>query len=473
MGKAINQRFKGKIYNSFTELCSNFNLSEGAVRARLKRKWTLEQALGIIFRKSESPGRNQKIEVNGKTYKSIKLACKALKIKNYYTVAQRLKKYNYTIRQAFGIDPPPKKESSTAIKTYIGGKKFESKRAASKHFKIDEKLVSNRIKRGWTVDEAYGLKDKSLDKNRIFDKKGKKRKGYIYLITNKYNEKKYVGITIGDIKERFNSHLYDASKKSNKESLEYAIWVYGSSNFTYKKLKEVNVNRLGTLERYYIKKLNTKKPSGYNINSGGAGIFGGIKYKIPIILDDQIFFSLSDVARFLNVRVATISARIRQGWKIKDAIKKKIRLIKKIKFNNIEYESKNHAARAFGLSISTVRGRLDSGWTIKKAFTTKIKKRKNTNLLPFNYKGKKFKTFSTLAKAVGLKPATLIARLRNGKKIHEALKTKVKSKKIRINGQEFKNFKEATKYFKIDYNLALQRINRDKFTTKEALEIKY
>ena len=120
-----------------------------------------------------------------------------------------------------------------------------------------------------------------------------------------------------------------------------------------------------------------------------------------------------------------------------------------------------------------MRGRLDSGWTIKKALTTKIKKRKNTNLLPFNYKGKKFKTFSTLAKAAGLKPATLIARLRNGKKIHEALKTKVKSKKIRINGQEFKNFKEATKHFKIDYNLALQRINRDKFTTKEALEIKY
>ena len=70
-----------------------------------------------------------------------------------------------------------------------------------------------------------------------------------------------------------------------------------------------------------------------------------------------------------------------------------------------------------------------------------------------------------------IKPSTFTARLRAGKTINDALKIKVKSKKININGIEFKNFKEATKHFNVDYNLALQRINRDKFSIKKALEI--
>ena len=55
-------------------------------------------------------------------------------------------------------------------------------------------------------------------KNKIYDKSGNKRKGFVYLISNRNNNKKYVGITIGSIQDRFNSHLYQASTKSNKES---------------------------------------------------------------------------------------------------------------------------------------------------------------------------------------------------------------------------------------------------------------
>ena len=463
--------FNGKTYNSFTELCFNYNLSDGCVRARLKRGWLLEEALGIIYRKNDSGGTDKEIEVNEIKYKSIKIACKSLKIKNYDKVYQRLKNKNFTVEQAFGLEPPPKKKSSNAIKITIGEKKFESKRAAAIFHKIDERIISNRIKRGWTIEEAYGLKDRSPDKNKIFLKNGKKKQGYIYLILNKFNEKLYVGITIGSIKERFNSHLYVANKKSNKDSLEYAIWTHGSDQFTYKKLKKAPVDKLGSLERFYIKKLKTKIPNGYNINSGGAGVFGGINYKIPIIIDDEIFFSLSDVARYLDVNVSTISARIRSGWSIKSAITEKIRSIKKVKFNKIEYDSINHAARAVGLKVSTVAGRIKSGWSLRQTLSKKTKHKKNSNLLPYFTNNKKFETFADLARSVGMKPSTFTARIRNGKTISKALKTKVKSKKININGIKFKNFKEATKHFNVDYNLALQRINRDKFSIKKALEI--
>jgi hypothetical protein len=227
---------------------------------------------------------------------------------------------------------------------------------------------------------------------------------------------------------------------------------------------------LGFLERFYIKKLETKIPNGYNINSGGAGVFGGINYKIPIIIEDEIFFSLSDVARYLGVNVATISARIRSGWSIKSAITKKIRSIKKIKFNSIEYDSINHAARALGLKVSTVTGRIKAGWTLDKALKKKVKNKKNIDILPYYFNKKKFDNFADLARSVGIKPSTFTARLRAGIRINKALEIEVKSKKIVIDGKEFKNFKEATKHFNVDYNLALQRINRDKFSIKKALE---
>ena len=377
MWNSKKQKFNNKIYNSFTELCSNFGLTEGCVRARLKRGWSLEEALETIYRKNDSGGTDKEIEVNGIQYKSIKIACKSLKIKNYDKVYQRLKNKNYTVEQAFGLEPPPKKKSSIAIKITIRGKKFESKREAAIFHKVDERIISNRIKRGWTIEEAYELKIRSPDKNKVFLKNGKKRQGNIYLISNKFNMKEYVGITIGSIKERFNSHLYLANKQSNKDSLEYAIWNHGSDQFTYKKLKKAPVDKMGSLERYYIKKLKTKIPNGYNINSGGAGVFGGINYKIPIILDDEIFFSLSDVARYLDINVSTISQRIRTGLTIKEAIKKKIRSIKKVKFNNIEYDSINHAARALGFKVSTVVGRIKAGWTLDKALKKKVKNKKN------------------------------------------------------------------------------------------------
>ena len=136
----ISKIFNGKSYNSFTELCFDHNLSDGCVRARLKRGWSIKEALGIIYRKNESGGRYKEIEVDGVKYKSIKIACKSLKIKDYDNVYQRLKNENYTVKQAFGIDPPPKKKSSIAIKITIGKKTFESKRAAAIFHKIDERI---------------------------------------------------------------------------------------------------------------------------------------------------------------------------------------------------------------------------------------------------------------------------------------------------------------------------------------------
>lgn len=94
------------------------------------------------------------------------------------------------------------------------------------------------------------------------------REGYIYMFTNKVNGKMYVGQTICR-NQRYIQHLKEDSL------LGKAIRKYGIENFKYEDvfhlIGEKNSIKplLDDLERYYIKKYDTKVPNGYNISVGG------------------------------------------------------------------------------------------------------------------------------------------------------------------------------------------------------------
>ena len=64
--------------------------------------------------------------------------------------------------------------------------------------------------------------------------------GYIYLITNKINNKKYVGKTTKSIKERWEEHLKDSKKeKCEIRPLYRAIRKYGIENFTIEEIEKL------------------------------------------------------------------------------------------------------------------------------------------------------------------------------------------------------------------------------------------
>ena len=98
--------------------------------------------------------------------------------------------------------------------------------------------------------------------------------GYIYLRTNRYNGKKYVGqVTTKRFKQR--------QKSWNCLSQPYAGPVinnarkkYGLDAFDFEILKECKDEELNQWEMYYIKELNTKAPNGYNLTDGGDGMNG-------------------------------------------------------------------------------------------------------------------------------------------------------------------------------------------------------
>lgn len=99
----------------------------------------------------------------------------------------------------------------------------------------------------------------------------------IYIFTNKINGKVYVGQSIYPESRKI-QHI-NASK--TKDYLFYrALRKYGIENFEFQVIeKDIHVDKIGERERYWIKKLNSKAPNGYNSTDGGEGC-PGMKYTI-------------------------------------------------------------------------------------------------------------------------------------------------------------------------------------------------
>ena len=91
--------------------------------------------------------------------------------------------------------------------------------------------------------------------------------GFIYLITNNINNKKYVGQTIGSIQERWNQHLR-ATRDKGSRHLYDAIKKYGYQSFSIQALEEVSNDQLNERECYWISYYNSFE-NGYNMTSGG------------------------------------------------------------------------------------------------------------------------------------------------------------------------------------------------------------
>lgn len=98
-------------------------------------------------------------------------------------------------------------------------------------------------------------------------------KGNIYKITNKINNKSYIGCTINTIKKRFEEHVYRCFNTDINTKLYNSIKKYGIENFTIELLETCDVNLIYSKEREYISKFNTYE-NGLNSTFGGEGCLG-------------------------------------------------------------------------------------------------------------------------------------------------------------------------------------------------------
>lgn len=114
----------------------------------------------------------------------------------------------------------------------------------------------------------------------------------IYQITNKHNNKKYIGKS-ENIFDRWNKQVIDLiNNKHPNKYLQKDFNKYGHNGFSFEILDICTTEELGELELDYISKLNSSED--YNIT--------GLKYKIqnntPLKIDVPIF---DQVKEFLKL----------------------------------------------------------------------------------------------------------------------------------------------------------------------------
>lgn len=133
--------------------------------------------------------------------------------------------------------------------------------------------------------------------------------GRIYCITNKINNKKYVGKTLSSIEERFEQHIADRTHY-NHRPLYMAMNKYGVENFSITLLEENDYTKLSEREQYWIKILDTYH-NGYNATLGGDG---KVLYDYEAIVDKyKTGMLIKEIAEYFECSVDTVRAVLLNG----------------------------------------------------------------------------------------------------------------------------------------------------------------
>lgn len=132
---------------------------------------------------------------------------------------------------------------------------------------------------------------------------------YIYKITNKINNKCYIGKTLKTIEERWKEHCYDYKRRDEeKRPLYSAMKKYGIENFKVEEIEQCDNQIVDKREKYWIQYFNSYK-SGYNATLGGDGkayldrekiIELYNKHKIIKIVADKMNCSTEGVSKILK-----------------------------------------------------------------------------------------------------------------------------------------------------------------------------
>lgn len=131
--------------------------------------------------------------------------------------------------------------------------------------------------------------------------------GYIYKITNKVNNKIYIGQTTTSIKTRMSKHYNRAKTGINLTGIDAAIQKYGKNNFEVEKIIECPNEDLNAQEQYYINKYDSFN-NGYNLTIGGQYYTTSLNLDINTVIQKyQELKTVQATAEYFKCSIRTIS----------------------------------------------------------------------------------------------------------------------------------------------------------------------
>lgn len=227
-------------------------------------------------------------------------------------ISDRLSR-GWTPEQAFGFEPPPLcAAKAEAHPILCDGKLYPSETALAAAFGIPYKILSQRLHRDkWHAEAAVNLAPPPK-----FALLAEGLVGIIYMWRHKLTGKAYVGLTIDEPRRAWQHVAASKTGKTKPGTLQHSIAIQGIETFEFIILEDgIPGADLPARERFWIDKMGTLAPTGYNQNRGGViGGFGGV-----ITVDGVTYLGFSRLAEAVGLPLGTIMGRIRMGWAIEEA----------------------------------------------------------------------------------------------------------------------------------------------------------
>lgn len=183
----------------------------------------------------------------------------------------------------------------------------------------------------------------------------------VYKITNKINNKIYIGITNQGSGARYRHHWYE-SRIGEPAPIHRAMAKYGEENFTLEIIDFADTyEELKEKEKYYIKLYDSmNREVGYNLTEGGDGTFGRLHSD-----DTKEKIRQKALGRKASEETKKKMSEARKGRKISEKVKKIFAEINKENAKIVlqfdvsgkllnEYPSISEAARASKVHRSTI-----------------------------------------------------------------------------------------------------------------------
>ena len=189
--KGILITLEGKTFDSIKEACEYYNISYSTISNRLNRGWTIEEAFGLTNK--ENKHGKKPITIQDNVFKSLAEACRYYNL-SYNIVSNRLNR-GWTIEEAFELVYRNNNCNTVIVK----GKTFNSVKEACDYYGLNYGTVNGRIHKGWSIEKAF---DKPTNIKR---KNNKNSKSKPITVDGKYFEcikdaAEYYGLNYGTLK---------------------------------------------------------------------------------------------------------------------------------------------------------------------------------------------------------------------------------------------------------------------------------
>lgn len=152
--------------------------------------------------------------------------------------------------------------------------------------------------------------------------------GIIYKVTNKINNKIYIGQTIQPLKNRIRGHISEAFNTKNIKNSPFhmALVKYGIDNFNIEEIERVDNSLLNEREIYWINYYDSYY-NGYNATLGGQS---GKKYTINDILPYwENGSSRLEISKLTGIGISTITNLLLEyGYSLEDLRKRQYQKLK-------------------------------------------------------------------------------------------------------------------------------------------------